>query len=62
MMEAVSMSETSVNFYETTRRNMPEESHLHITIVFFHGHQVMSSIREVFHPKRQVLASAPELS
>jgi hypothetical protein len=29
MMEAVSISETSVNFYETTRRNIPEDSHLH---------------------------------
>jgi hypothetical protein len=29
MMEAASTSETSVNFYETTRRNIPEDSHLH---------------------------------
>jgi hypothetical protein len=29
-MEAVSNSETSVNFYETTRLNIPEDSHLHI--------------------------------
>jgi hypothetical protein len=29
MMEAVSTSETSVNFYQTTRRNNPEDSHLH---------------------------------
>jgi hypothetical protein len=28
-MEAVSTSETSVNFYETTRRNIPEDSHLY---------------------------------
>jgi hypothetical protein len=28
MMEAVSISETSVNFYQTTRRNIPEDSHL----------------------------------
>jgi hypothetical protein len=26
-MEAVSTSETSVNFYETTRSNNPEDSH-----------------------------------
>jgi hypothetical protein len=26
--EAVSTSETSVNFYQTTRRNNPEDSHL----------------------------------
>jgi hypothetical protein len=29
MMEAASTSETSVNFYQTTRRYNPEDSHLH---------------------------------
>jgi hypothetical protein len=29
MMEAASISETSVNFYQTTRRNNPEDSYLH---------------------------------
>jgi hypothetical protein len=29
MMEAVSISETSVNFYEITLRNIPEDSHLY---------------------------------
>jgi hypothetical protein len=29
MIEAVSTSETSVNFYQTTRRDNPEDSHLH---------------------------------
>jgi hypothetical protein len=29
MMEAVRNSETSVNFYQTIRRNIPPESHLH---------------------------------
>jgi hypothetical protein len=29
MMEAVITSETSVNFYETTRRNIPQDCHLH---------------------------------
>jgi hypothetical protein len=28
-MEVVCTSETSVNFYQTTRRNIPEDSHLH---------------------------------
>jgi hypothetical protein len=28
-LEAVSTSETSVNFYETTRRKIPEDSHIH---------------------------------
>jgi hypothetical protein len=29
MTEAASTSETSVNFYQTKRRNNPEDSHLH---------------------------------
>jgi hypothetical protein len=29
MMEAASTSDTSVNFFQTTRRNNPEASHLH---------------------------------
>jgi hypothetical protein len=29
MMEAESTSETSVNFYQTIRRNIPEDSHRH---------------------------------
>jgi hypothetical protein len=29
MTEAASTSETSINFYQTTRRNNPEDSHLH---------------------------------
>jgi hypothetical protein len=29
LMEAVSTSETSVNFYQTTRHDIPEDSHLH---------------------------------
>jgi hypothetical protein len=30
MVEAVSTIETSVSFYQTTRHNIPEESHLQI--------------------------------
>jgi hypothetical protein len=30
MMEATSTSETSVNFYQTIRRNIPEDSHLQL--------------------------------
>jgi hypothetical protein len=29
LIEAANTSETSVNFYQTTRRNNPEDSHLH---------------------------------
>jgi hypothetical protein len=34
MMQAASRSETSSDFYQTTRRNNPEDSHLH-TILWF---------------------------
>jgi hypothetical protein len=34
IMEAVSTSEMSVNFYKTARRNFPEDSHLHVSAVF----------------------------
>jgi hypothetical protein len=34
MMEAASTSEMSVNFYQTTRRNNPEDSHLDPLQVF----------------------------
>jgi hypothetical protein len=30
MMEAVCTSETSVSLYQTTRRDIPEDSHLHM--------------------------------
>jgi hypothetical protein len=33
MMEGVTTSETSVNFYETIRRNIPEDSNFHTTIL-----------------------------
>jgi hypothetical protein len=33
-MEAVSTSETSVNFYQTTRRNIPEDSHFIVNVDF----------------------------
>jgi hypothetical protein len=29
MMESASTSKTSVNFYQTTRRNIPEDIHVH---------------------------------
>jgi hypothetical protein len=34
MKEAASTSETSVNFYQTARRNNPEDSHLHLYMIF----------------------------
>jgi hypothetical protein len=34
MMEAASTSETLVNFYQTTRRYNPEDSHLQILIFY----------------------------
>jgi predicted lipoprotein with Yx(FWY)xxD motif len=35
VMKAVSTSETSVSIYQTTRRNIPEDSHLR---TFYHFH------------------------
>jgi hypothetical protein len=35
MMEAASTSETLVNFYQTTRHNKPEDSHLQLNLVRF---------------------------
>jgi hypothetical protein len=32
MMEAVSTFETSVTFYETTQRNIPEDSHVCVAL------------------------------
>jgi hypothetical protein len=37
MMKAASTSETSVNFYQTTRRNNPEDSHLYF---FLFSHKI----------------------
>jgi hypothetical protein len=34
MMEAAGIYETSVNYYQTTRRNNPEDSHLHNVSLF----------------------------
>jgi hypothetical protein len=31
--EAASTSETSVNFYQATWRNIPEDSHLHVVVL-----------------------------
>jgi hypothetical protein len=35
-MEAVSTSEVSVNFYETTWYNIPEDSHLDLSKIIAH--------------------------
>jgi hypothetical protein len=37
MMEATSTSETSVNFYQSTRLNNPEDSHLQTMIIFLNS-------------------------
>jgi hypothetical protein len=38
MMEAASTSEMSINFYQATQRNTPEDSHLHT-----HHHENLKS-------------------
>jgi hypothetical protein len=49
MMEATSTSETSVNFYQTTRHNSPEDSHLH------------TRRRENLKPHKTSLRAVPDL-
>jgi hypothetical protein len=34
MMEAESTSETSLSFYQNTRRNIPEDGHVEVLILF----------------------------
>jgi hypothetical protein len=34
MMDAISTFETSANVYQTTRRNIPKDSHLHQETLF----------------------------
>lgn len=40
-MEAVSISETQVNFYQTTRRNIPEDSQLPLDILLTRGNFII---------------------
>jgi hypothetical protein len=51
MMEAVSTSETSDNFYQTTRRNTPEHSRLHTrrheNLVSHKNKSLYSSLRPI---------------
>jgi hypothetical protein len=42
-MEAVSFSETSVNVYQTTRRNIPDDSHLQTNSKPHEGHRVFEN-------------------
>jgi hypothetical protein len=49
MMEGLRTSETSVNFYQTTRRNIPEESRLKTKPSHLkRGYQNMLVICEIF--------------
>jgi hypothetical protein len=50
MMEAVSTSEMSVNFYHTKLRNIPEDSHIHThrrqNLKYHHGNEPSVSIKD----------------
>jgi hypothetical protein len=52
MMEAASISETSVNFYQTTWRNNPEDCHIHTrlreNLKSHQGFIVIQPVRNVF--------------
>jgi hypothetical protein len=41
MMVSVSTSETSLNFYQTTRRNVPADSHLHTRLENLKSHRAL---------------------
>jgi hypothetical protein len=46
MMEAASTSEMFVNFYQITRHNIPEDSHLQVTVpVSYSGHVKLEYLR-----------------
>jgi hypothetical protein len=49
MMEAARTSETLVNFYQTTRRYNPEDSHLLIKVCFNKLFQQLCAITEEKH-------------
>jgi hypothetical protein len=45
-VKAISSSESLVSFYETTQRNIPEDSHLHIIAYHMKG-EVISAVYTV---------------
>jgi hypothetical protein len=49
LMKKASTSETSVNFYQITQRNNPEDSHLHT-----HRHENLKSHQEENTQKRRL--------
>jgi hypothetical protein len=68
MMETVSTSETSLSFYQTTRHNIPEDSHLHthrremnfeVLIYVFSSSFSVYEMREVDSLQRKTLPSTP---
>jgi hypothetical protein len=64
MTEAASTSETSVNFYQTTRRYNPEDSHLQCTtspaICYYFSIAINVDFRELLIPLKIILASRSE--
>jgi hypothetical protein len=55
MMEAARTSETLVNFYQTTRRYNPEDSHLR-KIVVITNHEVVCNGGAAFKSSYEILA------
>jgi hypothetical protein len=53
MMEAISTSETLANLYETTRRNIPEDSHLHTR----HRENLKSHVGQLYQTKLHIIPS-----
>jgi hypothetical protein len=58
IIEAVSTSETSVNLYQTTRRNNPEDRHLHTLLTHFLScDTVLAGVWYVFYASFRVCMS-----
>jgi hypothetical protein len=57
MMETEITSETSANFYQTTRRNNPENSHLHIR----RSESLESHLEETTFTCLQYLTNLPKI-
>jgi hypothetical protein len=47
MMEAASTSETSVNFFQTTRRKSPADSHIYIPFISLNTRHTRKNVSDV---------------
>jgi hypothetical protein len=64
MMEAAVTSETLVNFYQTTQRNIPEDSHLHSSYCsdVYVGWEIDYFLRMAGKTKRKKIKGCPDIA